>query len=117
MGKKNKDVFPPQPQPRKEDLQMESGEYFLNEQERQAKQRRERLETQKLKTTERKRERAKEFEAPTAQASSSTGKKRKGAGSTGNEGVAESAKDLAEKIVARTAASKRKKKEAKSLLL
>merc|ERR1712084_105813 len=40
--KKNKDVLPPQQQPRKEDLQMESGEYFLNEQERQAKQRRER---------------------------------------------------------------------------
>merc|ERR1712136_352817 len=32
--KKNRDVFPPLPVPRKEDLQMETGEYFLNEQER-----------------------------------------------------------------------------------
>jgi ribosomal RNA assembly protein len=77
--KKSKDVFPPQPMPRKEDLQMESGEYFLNEQERQAKQRRELLETQKLKSIERKRERAKEFEPPTTQAGSDgrTGKKQK----------------------------------------
>merc|ERR1719188_2810001 len=35
--KKTKEVFPPQQQPRKEDLQMESGEFFLNEQERQQK--------------------------------------------------------------------------------
>jgi hypothetical protein len=33
-GKKSSDVMPPAPTPRKEDLEMESGEYFINEQTR-----------------------------------------------------------------------------------
>merc|ERR1711879_830963 len=56
--KKSKDVFPPQPQPRKEDLMMETGEYFLDEQEREQKKRVERREAQKVKTAEKRRERA-----------------------------------------------------------
>merc|ERR1712113_1250350 len=35
--KKTKEVFPPQQTPRKEDEQIMTGEYFLNEQERQKK--------------------------------------------------------------------------------
>merc|ERR1719356_168911 len=36
---KSKEVFPPQQTPRKEDLMMESGEYFLDEKERQLRKR------------------------------------------------------------------------------
>merc|ERR1711972_1151670 len=61
--KKNKEVFPPQPTPRKEDIQMETGEYFLNEQERKSKQMREKWAAQAAKSAEKKRERAKDFEA------------------------------------------------------
>merc|ERR1719262_1633860 len=62
--KKNKDVFPPQPTPRKEDLMMESGEYFLNEQERQQKKHSEKLQAQRAKTAEKRQKRAAEFEPP-----------------------------------------------------
>merc|ERR1719262_1910553 len=62
--KKTREVFPPQQQPRKEDLLMESGEYFLNEQERLAKKNAERREAQREKSTKKRRERAKEFEPP-----------------------------------------------------
>jgi len=64
VKKKVKNVFPPLPTPRKEDLQMESGEYFLSEQERLAKKKQERLEKQKEKTMEKKKKRAEEFEPP-----------------------------------------------------
>merc|ERR1712113_633247 len=99
--KKVKDVFPPQPTPRKEDIQMETGEYFLNEQERQQKQMHEKRVAQAAKSAEKKRERAKAFEAP------APGKpKRKHAETAGNGGVAsqaeggkqESAKELAERL-------------------
>merc|ERR1711879_630643 len=64
--KKSKDVFPPQPMPRKEDIMMETGEYFLNEQERDQKKRIERRETQKAKSAEKRRERAKEYDPSVA---------------------------------------------------
>lgn len=57
-------LFPALPTPRKEDLQMESGEYFLSEKERLDKKRKERVEKQIEKTTEKKAKRAAEFEAP-----------------------------------------------------
>merc|ERR1712113_867627 len=50
--KKTKEVFPPAQQPRKEDLLMESGEYFSNEQERQQKKRAERREAQVAKSAQ-----------------------------------------------------------------
>merc|ERR1719263_2453659 len=71
--KVKKDVFPPQPRPRKEDLMLETGEYFLNEQEREQKKRVERREAQKAKSAEKRRERAKEYDPVAAAAA---GKKR-----------------------------------------
>merc|ERR1712151_542501 len=65
MGKKKKtkEVFPPAQQPRKEDLLLESGEYFLNEQERKRVARRE---EQASKSAQKRQERTKEFEPPVA---------------------------------------------------
>lgn len=109
--KKSDNVFPPQPTPRKEDLLMESGEYFLNEQERQQKKRIERREVQKAKTAEKKRERAKVFEPRPADKQ----KKRK-APETGTSG--ESAKNMADKLKAKLATKKAKtNKEGSDLLL
>lgn len=110
--KKEKEVFPPQPMPRKEDLAMESGEYFLNEQERQAKQREERRAAQKAKTAEKKAERAKVFEPP----AESKGKKKRAAESAS---AGESAKDMAERLKGRAAAAQgtKKRKTGDDLLL
>merc|ERR1711865_529218 len=54
--KENKGHLPPQPTPRKEDLQMETGEYFLNEQERDQKKKVEQREAQKAQSLQRKAE-------------------------------------------------------------
>jgi ribosomal RNA assembly protein len=56
--------FPPAPLPRKVDLQLESGEYFLNEQQREAKKRAEKRAAAKEKSKEKQREREGEFVAP-----------------------------------------------------
>eukprot|EP00440_Ansanella_granifera_P047983 gb/GFBE01051978.1/.p1 GENE.gb/GFBE01051978.1/~~gb/GFBE01051978.1/.p1 ORF type:complete len:150 (+),score=59.35 gb/GFBE01051978.1/:1-450(+) len=109
--KKTKDVFPPQPTPRKEDLQMESGEYFLDEKERAARQRVAKREAQIAKSAEKRRERAKEYEPPAA---SSKPKKRKS-----EEGGGESAKEIAERLAGKAAAATKPKKQrvASDLLL
>merc|ERR1711957_1114962 len=86
--KKTKEVFPPQPTPRKEDLQMETGEFFLNEQERKSKQMHEKWAAQTAKSREKKAERAKEFDAP---APVKTKRKRAEAGDEGGGEKAESA--------------------------
>merc|ERR1712151_1043542 len=110
--KKRKDLFPPQQTPRKEDLLMESGEYFLDEQERQTKKRIERQEKQKVKSAEKKKERAKEFDPPTQSAEKNRSQKKRTA-DTGEE----STKVMAERLRAQAAAKKPKKlKEASSLL-
>jgi ribosomal RNA assembly protein len=63
--KKNKPLFPPPQQPRKIDLQMESGEYFLKGWEKKAKEK-EGKETARLeKKREREDERNKDFIPPT----------------------------------------------------
>jgi len=110
--KKSKDVFPPQQHPRKEDIQMETGEYFLNEQERESKKRFERREDQKAKSAEKRRERAKDYDPAVAAASQ---KKPRREAETG-----ESTKDMASRLIGKAASSnkpKKKSKTADSLLL
>mmetsp|Transcript_85530 Transcript_85530/g.151384 ORF Transcript_85530/g.151384 Transcript_85530/m.151384 type:complete len:384 (+) Transcript_85530:39-1190(+) len=110
VKKKSKDVFPPQPTPRKEDLQMESGEYFLDEKERQARQRVAKREAQIAKSAEKKRERAKEYEPPAA----SKPKKRRQ-----EDGDGESAKEMAARLANKASSSGKAKKQrsASDLLL
>lgn len=56
--------FPPAQLPRKVDLQIESGEYFLSKKEKQAKELEERREKQAARQVERESERAKDYIAP-----------------------------------------------------
>ena len=62
--KKEYTPFPPEQQPRKIDLQLESGEYFLSETEKRAKKKEAEKEKQTEKLHERQGERAKSFKAP-----------------------------------------------------
>ncbi|KAK6462604.1 hypothetical protein DFJ63DRAFT_163708 [Scheffersomyces coipomensis] len=57
--------FPPAPTPRKIDLQIESGEYFLGKRDKVKKQLHEKREKQEEVTEARKQEREKDYEAPT----------------------------------------------------
>merc|ERR1719263_436553 len=109
--KKNKDVFPPQPQPRKEDLMMEAGEYFLNEQEREQKKRVERRISQKVKSAEKRAERAKEYDPSLA---APAPKKRPQEKVEARESTKDLAARLKEKAASKPA---KKKKAAESLLL
>lgn len=56
--------FPPQQQPRKVDLQIESGEYFLNKKEKKQKQMDEKIEKQQEVVESKKQKREEAFEAP-----------------------------------------------------
>lgn len=56
--------FPPAQTPRKVDLQIESGEFFLNETQRENKKKAEKIASAKVKSQEKRELRAKEFEAP-----------------------------------------------------
>ena len=56
--------FPPAPTPSKIDLQLESGEYFLTEAQRESKRRAEKLAASKEKALQKKQERLKEFVPP-----------------------------------------------------
>jgi ribosomal RNA assembly protein len=56
--------FPPPQQPSKVDLQLESGEYFVNEQQRKVKRRQEKAAEAAGKARERAAQREREFEAP-----------------------------------------------------
>lgn len=69
--------FPPPQQPRKVDLQLESGEYFLKRHEKQAKELQERKQKQAETTAKRQAERAEAFVAPTERAEPSVEEKRK----------------------------------------
>jgi len=108
MKKKSKDVFPPQQAPRKEDIQMETGEYFLDEQERDQKKRMERRDQMKAKSAEKRRERAKEYDPAVATAAANAKKRPREQGEGG-----ESTKDLASRLVDKAAATKHLKKKSK----
>ncbi|KAI6046471.1 hypothetical protein EDC04DRAFT_2557885 [Pisolithus marmoratus] len=69
--------FPPPQQPRKVDLQLESGEYFLKRHEKQAKELQERKKKQAEATAKRQAERAEAFVAPVERAEPSIEEKRK----------------------------------------
>lgn len=62
--KKTYTPFPPAQQPSKLDLQMDSGEYFLQPHEKAAGERRRREERQREKQTEREKKRGQMFEVP-----------------------------------------------------
>ncbi|GMS80315.1 hypothetical protein PENTCL1PPCAC_2490 [Pristionchus entomophagus] len=68
--------FPPQQQPRKVDLQLESGEFFLNEKQRVDEKRRKKWEQQGEKTNQRNKERAAAFVAPEEKAKTKSTEKR-----------------------------------------
>ncbi|CEM32714.1 unnamed protein product [Vitrella brassicaformis CCMP3155] len=117
VKKKDKPLFPPEPAPRKEDLMMESGEYFLSEADRQAKKASERREAQKSKSEARKQERNKEFEPPAPSA-----KKRKRGESADDTSKQEGLQDLTERLKKKakardTLTKANKKKKAEGLLM
>ena len=74
--KKSYTPFPPAPIPSKVDLQVESGEYFLNEAQRVQKKKVEKLSAAKEKSELKKREREKEFVPPPEEVSMITKKKK-----------------------------------------
>ena len=61
--KKSYTAFPPAPMPSKIDLQLDSGEYFLNQQQRDAKKRSDKQEAAKTKSEARREAREEEFKA------------------------------------------------------
>jgi ribosomal RNA assembly protein len=63
-AKKPYTPFPPTPTPRQEDLQMQSGEYFLKPEQKEAKKLAEKKENQKIKKVEKEAKRAKSFIPP-----------------------------------------------------
>lgn len=111
--KKSKEVFPPQQKPRKEDIAMETGEFFLDEQERDSKKRFERRETMKANSAAKRKERAKEYDPAIAAANFKKRPRDKAEGK-------ESTQDMASRLIDKATASKPKKKKGKdadSLLL
>ena len=75
--KKSYTPFPPAPVPSKIDLQLDSGEYFLNEQQREAKKKAEKRTVAKERSVEKKKEREEEFQAPAEDEYQEVKKKRK----------------------------------------
>jgi ribosomal RNA assembly protein len=108
--KKSNEVFPPQPTPRKEDILMETGEYFLNEQERQLKKQAEKRQAQAAKSAERKRERDKLFEPPAEVA-----KPKKSKASSSDK--VESAQEMAERLKKKAVSDRPKAKKTGADLL
>ncbi|OII74262.1 Mis3 Dribble KH domain-containing protein [Cryptosporidium ubiquitum] len=64
IKKKNKSIFPPEPTPRKEDILLETGEYFYTELERKAKKMKERKCDQKEKKDSKQKEKEKIYIPP-----------------------------------------------------
>lgn len=108
--KKPKDVkkkqeytpFPPPQQPRKEDLQLESGEYFLSEQAKAASKRQAAAAKQAAKVAERQQQRAEAFVPPKKEPH---GKKKELNESSGTASLADMAAGLASKLSGKKRAS------------
>lgn len=62
--KKDRPLFPPAPTPSKIDLQLESGEYFLRKEEKEARQRKAKEDAQARATAKRQEERQKAYVVP-----------------------------------------------------
>lgn len=75
--KKSYTPFPPAPVPSKVDLQQASGEYFLNESQREEQKKEEKKRAAKIKSEEKKRAREAEFLPPPEEEDNKAGKKRK----------------------------------------
>ncbi len=77
IKKKEYTPFPPAQQPRKEDLAIESGEYFLKPEERKAKELEEKKEKQRIKKAEKAAEREKLYTPPVEEGDAEKPKKKK----------------------------------------
>jgi len=96
--KKTYTPFPPAQPPSKVDMQLDSGEYFLNERARKAKKLEAKREKSQAKSRERREAREREFEAPPPSGGGSSGSSKKSKttdGSSGDkEGSSKGANDL-----------------------
>lgn len=61
---KSKPLFPPEPLPRKEDIEMETGEYWMKESERKRRKLKDKMEKQREKTQAKQKEKEKQYIAP-----------------------------------------------------
>merc|ERR1712007_150843 len=105
--KKSIDFDKPHFPPRKVDMLLASGEYFLNEQERALKRKAERIEMSKAKSAEKKRRRAMELQPPAPTSKPSTKNLLK------TDETGEDARELVAKIQGKSAAQSKKTKSLK----
>jgi ribosomal RNA assembly protein len=103
--KKNKPLFPPPQQPRKIDLQMESGEYFLKGWEKKAKEKEGKEMARQEKKREREEERKKDFIPPKEEIPKKKKRKAEEEGANANKGKKRKSQDSQEQV------SKKKKKD------
>ena len=108
--KKDRPLFPAMPTPRKEDLMMESGEYFLSKEQKEQRKKVAEKFKQKEKTDQKKRARESEFDPANAP------KKVKKQEKEGEKSKKSEVDDMVKKLKKKSMkADKLKKKEGKSL--
>ncbi|KAI8826706.1 uncharacterized protein EV422DRAFT_552081 [Fimicolochytrium jonesii] len=108
--KKEKTLFPPLPVPRKEDLAIESGEYFLSKTQRDAAKLAKKKEVQAENSAKRQAERQQAFVAPPEKVEKSKKRAREGE----DESSGRSIEDLKKKFMDQAAEKKRKSESAKT---